>query len=308
MEYQFYTLDVFTTERFTGNGLAIVMGADGLTDQQMQTVAREFNLSETVFLQTPHDSYNTAKMRIFTPGKELPFAGHPTIGTAVLLAWHSEESCTDIRLEQALGMVPVHVDDVTGDCGYAQLAAPALPEPPRQVSSTEAIAAAIGVEPSDIGFDNHQPHLVKAGNEFLFVPLNSLAAVEKSMVNPAARQDLLGAEGLVGAFVYCRSGVSATADFHGRMFGSPASGIVEDPATGSAVAAFPGQLVACETLEDNMHQWHIEQGFEMGRASDLFLEADIAHGALKAVRVGGHAVTVSHGLIDIRSGTEPAAT
>ncbi|MDH3741981.1 MAG: PhzF family phenazine biosynthesis isomerase, partial [Hyphomicrobiales bacterium] len=107
MEYQFYTLDVFTTERFTGNGLAIVMGADGLSDQQMQTVAREFNLSETVFLQTPQDSSNTAKMRIFTPGKELPFAGHPTIGTAVLLAWHSEESCTDIRLEQALGMVPV---------------------------------------------------------------------------------------------------------------------------------------------------------------------------------------------------------
>ena len=299
MEYQFYTLDVFTTERFVGNGLAIVMAADALTEQQMQTVAREFNLSETVFVQTPRDARNTARMRIFTPGKELPFAGHPTIGTAVLLAWHRNETCTDIRLEQALGTVPVHVDDVTGDCGYAQLAAPALPEAPRDVTNIDAIAAAIGVEPGEIGFDNHKPHLVKAGNDFLYVPLNSLAAVRKAMINPAARQELLGAQGMVGAFVYCRGGVSATAAYHARMFGSPASGIVEDPATGSAVAGFPGQLIACEDFEDDMHQWQIEQGFEMGRASDLFLEADISGGALKAVRVGGHAVTVSHGMITI---------
>jgi trans-2,3-dihydro-3-hydroxyanthranilate isomerase len=299
MTHQFYTLDVFTTHRFAGNGLAVVLGADDLTDGQMQQVAREFNLSETVFVQRPVNPDNTAKVRIFTPGKELPFAGHPTIGTAVLLAAQSPESCVDIRLEQALGLVPVHVDDIADDCGYAQLAAPALPEAPRDGPDASAIATALGITVDDIGFDNHQPHLVKAGNDFLFVPVSSLAAVERSMINAAKRAELLGAAGMVGAFVYCKGGVSATADYHARMFGSPASGIIEDPATGSAAATMPGQLLASEAFEDDTYQWHIEQGFEMGRPSDIFVEADIRHGALKAVRVGGHAVTVSQGTITI---------
>ena len=299
MPHQFYTLDVFTTERFSGNGLAIVLDADGLTDNQMQKVAREFNLSETVFVQTPADPGNSAKMRIFTPGKELPFAGHPTIGTAVLLAGQSPETCTDIRLEQALGLVPVHVDDITDDCGYAQLAAPALPEAPRDAGNTAELAAAVGVAEQDIGFDGHQPRLVKAGNDWLFIPLNSLSAVQAAMIDPVARQQLLGAAGMVGAFVYCRGGVSAGASYHARMFGSPASGILEDPATGSAAAAFPGQILASEALDDDMHHWHIEQGFEMGRASDIFLDADVAGGQLTAVRVGGHAIVVSEGTITI---------
>ena len=299
MQHQFFTLDVFTTERFTGNGLAVVMNADGLTDDQMQTVAREFNLSETVFVQTPGNSANTAKMRIFTPGKELPFAGHPTIGTAVLLASQSSETCTDIVFEQALGRVPVHVDDIADDCGYAQLAAPALPEPPTEAPDAASLAAAIGLDAADIGFDNHLPRLVKAGNEFVFVPVNSRAAIERAKIDSAARESLLGGAGVVGMFAYCRGGVSAAASFHARMFGSPASGIVEDPATGSAVATFPGQIMASEDLADDMHQWHIEQGFEMGRPSDLFLQADVENGEITAVRVGGHAVTVTEGMIEI---------
>ncbi|MGI9462322.1 MAG: PhzF family phenazine biosynthesis protein [Aestuariivirgaceae bacterium] len=299
MDYQFFTLDVFTTERFAGNGLAVVIGADGLTDQQMQTVAREFNLSETVFVQTPQDTANSAKMRIFTPGKELPFAGHPTIGTAVLLTSQSPETGTDILFEQALGVVPVRVNDIANGGGYAQLAAPALPEPPRAAPDAASLASAIGVDAAEIGFDGHEPHLVKAGNDFLFIPLKSRQAVDRAMVNPAAREDLLGAAGMVGAFVYCRGGVSANVSFYARMFGSPASGIVEDPATGSAVATFPGQLVASEALADDTHRWHIEQGFAMGRPSDLYLEADVYGSNLTQVRVGGHAITVSQGVITI---------
>ena len=299
MQYQFFTLDVFTTHRFAGNGLAVVLGADGLTDGQMQKVAREFNLSETVFVQKPVDNTNTAKVRIFTPGKELPFAGHPTIGTAVLLASQTNGTCTDVRLEQRLGLVPVHVDDITDECGYAQLAAPALPEAPRPTDNFDGISAALGISADEIGFGDHIPNLVKAGNEFLFVPLKTLDAVKRSMINSAAREQLLGDIGLVGAFVYCEGGVSATASYYTRMFGSPASGILEDPATGSAVAAFPGQLIGAERLSDGTHQWHIEQGFDMGRASDLFLEADVADGSLTGVRVGGHAVTVSQGSLTI---------
>ncbi len=299
MDFQFFTLDVFTTERFAGNGLAVVTGADGLTGGQMQMVAREFNLSETVFVQTPQNPVNTARVRIFTPGKELPFAGHPTIGTAVLLASQSPETCTDILFEQALGLVSVHVDDITGDCGYAQLAAPALPETPRPVQDPAGLAQAIGVDAADIGFDGHTPHLVKAGNDFLFIPLKSRQSVDRAMIDPAARETVLGVAGMVGAFVYCRGGVSAAASFYARMFGSPASGIVEDPATGSAVATFPGLLIASETLEDDTHRWHIEQGFAMGRPSDLFLEADISRGNITQVRVGGHAVMVSQGVITI---------
>ncbi len=299
MDYQFYTLDVFTTERFAGNGLAVVLGADGLTEKQMQQVAREFNLSETVFVQSPEHDGSTAKVRIFTPGKELPFAGHPTIGTAVLLAANTSSTCTDIRLEEKLGLVDVHVDDIADQCGYAQFVSPALPEPAREGPAAADIAAALGLDVADIGFDNHTPRLIKAGNEFLFVPVASLGAVEQCMMNSARREELLGAAGMVGAYVYCRSGVAAGASFHGRMFGSPASGIFEDPATGSAVATFPGQIIASEQLEDETHTWHIEQGFEMGRASDLFLEADVTDGALSAVRVGGHAVIVSRGTMTI---------
>ena len=299
MDHQFYTLDVFTNERFAGNGLAVVLDADGLTDTQMQQVAREFNLSETVFVQKPEQAGSTAKVRIFTPGKELPFAGHPTIGTAVLLATNTAGPCTDVRLEERLGLVDVHVDDIADQCGYAQFSAPALPEPAREGPAAGDIAAALGLDASDIGFEAHSPRLVKAGNEFLFVPVASLAAVERSMMNSSRREELLGAAGMVGAYVYCRGGVAAGASFHGRMFGSPASGIFEDPATGSAVAAFPGQIIASERLADETHSWHIEQGFEMGRASDLFLEADVSSGALSAVRVGGHAVIVSRGTMTI---------
>jgi trans-2,3-dihydro-3-hydroxyanthranilate isomerase len=299
MDHQFYTLDVFTTERFVGNGLAVVLGADDITDKQMQQVAREFNLSETVFVQEPERSGSTAKVRIFTPGKELPFAGHPTIGTAVLLAANNPGTCTDIRLEEKLGLVDVHVDDIADQCGYAQFTSPALPEPAREGPAAADIAAALGLDASDIGFDDHLPRLVKAGNEFLFVPVASLAAVERCVMNSARREEFLGAAGMVGAYVYCRGGVAAGASFHGRMFGSPASGIFEDPATGSAVATFPGQIIASEQLEDETHTWQIEQGFEMGRASDLFLEADVSGGALSAVRVGGHAVIVSQGTMTI---------
>ena len=299
MDYEFYTLDVFTQERFAGNGLAVVLGADDLSTEQMQRVSREFNLSESVFVLVPNDPANTAKVRIFTPGYEMPFAGHPTIGAAVLLASRAGQEAGEIRLEENLGLVPVVMDGVGDDAGYGQFTSPVIPKPPVDRLDSDQVARALGLDSSQIGFDDHQPGLIDAGNMWVFVPVNSMEAIASIKIDAAVRASLPGKAGTASAYVYCRGGVGANASFHSRMFASAASGIGEDPATGSATAALPGQIIASQDLADGVHEWHLEQGFEMGRPSELSLEADVEKGALSAVRVGGHAVIVSHGTITI---------
>lgn len=302
MRLDYYILDVFTEKRFGGNPLAVVLDADALDAARMQTIAREFNLSETVFVLKPHNRAHTARVRIFTPKSELPFAGHPTVGAAALLGELRTPAANDnggpgdalVVLEETIGIVRVGVRMRNGAATYAEFDAPKLPEESGSVPSTELLAAALGLIPAEIGFENHRPTRYSAGNPFAFVPVASLEAIEKARVSSSHWEAVQG----TGAFLYCRQTVHTTSAFHARMF-APHNGIPEDPATGSAAAAFAGVIQRFDALPDGMHKRIVEQGFEMGRPSLISLSLEIAAGKLGAVRVGGHAVRVAEGKIEV---------
>jgi len=302
MKYGYFTLDVFTGDRFGGNPLAVLPYAEGLDGEQMQTIAREFNLSETTFVLPPKETGNTAHVRIFTPAAEMPFAGHPTLGTAIVLAeiaeGGSETFEREIRLEEQVGLLSVQVAKEGDAPTFARFTNAVLPEPVADVPPADKIAAALSLSAGDIGAGSHAPGLHAAGNTFLFVPAKDLDAVARAEIDPVAWKGIASGRGWVGVFVYALGGESAEAHYHARMFG-PDFGVPEDPATGSAAATFPGQIVASEDLADGTHKWFVEQGYEMGRPSQIHLEADIAGGALSAVRVGGRAVRVSQGEIEV---------
>lgn len=294
MKYPFHTLDVFTNQMFTGNPLAVVLETDGLDSGQMQKVAAEFNLSETVFVLPPDDENNTAKLRIFTPARELAFAGHPTVGTAILLAelFGIER---EVRLEEGVGLVKVALSQ--NDEGmFAQFSAAAMPEPWTNVPSDKKIAAALALKDSQIGFGTHRASVFDPGNHpILYVPVENRAALAQAAVSMAAWPDL-GAAGAFLAYIYCEGEHGTGVEYHARAF-APLSGITEDPATGSAAAGLPGPLLNYEGPWEGMRKWVIMQGEDMGRASRIELEADVAKGSLIAVRVGGQAVNVSSGYL-----------
>ena len=302
MKLPFQTYDVFTNRRFGGNPLAIVEEADGLTDAQMLTIAREFNLSETIFVLKPKDAANTASVRIFFPTAEIPFAGHPTVGCAIHLAQKKyKPGCsfeTTIRLEEVAGLVPVKVSRI-GDVPRAQFTAPVTPFATGvDAPSTEAIARALGLATSDIGFDGHRPGVFKGGPAFLYVPLNSREALARAKVIEPHWSDLFQGLGTRMAYMYTRGGDGAETAFRARAY-APLDGIPEDPATGSATAILAAQLLASESLPDGTHRWRLEQGYEMGRPSDLWLEADVAGAKLAAVRVAGQAVQIMSGVLEL---------
>lgn len=303
--HAFHTLDVFTSRRFAGNPLAVVLGADHLSTEQMQKVAREFNLSETIFVMAPADRANTAKVRIFTPMSEMAFAGHPTIGCAIFLAEEkSKPGCsfeTEIRLEENAGLVPVKVSRIA-DRINAMFTAPVVPSVVREgrAPTPEEAARATGLEPADIGFESHKPGVFKGGPGFLYIPIAARPALEKSRpIEPYWSTMVAAAKaGVDAAYLYTPGGDDPRTDYRARMY-APGDGIPEDPATGSATAILAAQLLASRTFEDGTHRFRLEQGYEMGRPSDLAMEMDVKTGALTAVRVGGSAVRVSRGTIEI---------
>jgi trans-2,3-dihydro-3-hydroxyanthranilate isomerase len=306
MDLKFNTLDVFTSKRFGGNPLAVVHDADALSTEQMQTITREFNLSETIFVMKPSDPNNTARVRIFFPGGEMPFAGHPTLGCAILLAeMRNKPGCTfetEIRLEEVAGLVPVKVTRI-GDVPHGMFKAPVVPVKVADGPAKSDIAAALGISPDEIGFDDHAPTLLQGGPTFFFVPVPARRIVEKARPCEPAWSALMAVlrqhEGTVdAAYVYTRGGDGKETSFRSRMF-APGGGIPEDPATGSATALLARQLLIADKLKDGKHRFVIEQGYEMKRPSDLVLEADVAQGDLTQVRVGGQAVRVSAGVITV---------
>ena len=299
MRRRFATLDVFTTRRFAGNPLAVVLDAEGLDGDAMQTITREFNLSETVFVLPPEDGRHRAKLRIFTPGRELPFAGHPTVGTAVLLGLDGQNGADAqaFGLEEGVGIVTCIVERRGEGTGYARFRLPRLPEAMEGEPAVADVAWALGLDPSEIGFDRHMPSRHSAGNAFDFVPVATREAVARARPSADAFAKALGADG-PGVFVYTRETSEAGHQFHARMFGSPKTGIPEDPATGSAAAAFAGVLMQFEPLGDGTHSFVIEQGYEMGRPSQIDLQIVIEGGALTAAEIGGGAILVSEGEIE----------
>ena len=304
MRLAYQVLDVFTEERFGGNPLAVVLDADALDTGRMQAIAREFNLPETVFVMKAQNRAHTARIRIFTPAAELPFAGHPTVGTAVLLADlrsptpsndNAGERDSLIVLEEGIGIVRVGVRARAGQQPFAEFDAPKLPVESGPVPALERLAAALSLIPSEIGFENHKPSLFTAGNSFAFVPVASLEAIAKARPS-ATWEATFGGAGLVGAYLYCRQTVHATSAFHARMF-APGLGIPEDPATGSAAVNFAGVVQRFDTLPDGNHRRIVEQGLEMGRPSFITLSVAVEGGRLSAVRIGGHAVRVAEGTL-----------
>jgi trans-2,3-dihydro-3-hydroxyanthranilate isomerase len=300
MTRRFFTLDVFTEAALAGNPLAVVLDCAGLDDARMQAIAREFNLSETVFVREPKSAVNTARVRIFTPARELPFAGHPTVGTAALLAHLRAPdllAAQDLRivLEEEIGDVACVVRHRRGRALAANFDLPKLPdrlvvEPP---AATE-IARGLGLSGQDIGFGLHEPSLFSAGAPFLFVPVRSLEAIGRA--RPIAMD--WNADGGPATFLYTSEVVEAGACYHARMFAG-GWGVTEDPATGSAAAAFAGVALAFDRPGDGEHMLMIEQGFEMGRPSRITLGFEVEGGQLRSASIGGSAVIVASGALDL---------
>lgn len=303
MELDYHTLDVFTPDRFSGNPLAVVHGADALSGAQMQTIAREFNLSETVFVLAADNPAHTAKIRIFTPAAELPFAGHPTVGTAILLAdvkgkLSGGQQDAIVVLEEQIGLVRIGIRRRAGQADYGEFDVPKLPERLSFAPDADAIASALALSASEIGFENHRPSGYSAGVPYIFVPVANLEAISRPRIMSAYWEAAFaGPDGQIAdPYIYCRQTVRHDAHFHARMF-APTHGIAEDPATGSAAASFAGVIHEFDQPTNGTHRYLIEQGFEMGRASNISLEVEIANGAMHAARIGGHAVVVMSGRI-----------
>ena len=301
MRFRYYTADVFTRETFGGNQLAVVMEAQGLDGETMQTIAREFNYSETVFVLPPGNPAHTAKLRIFTPGRELPFAGHPTVGTAYLLvhtgAVSADGSDTRLILEEGVGPVPVRVyRDTAGQVESCELSVAQLPEFGPPAPAREAIAGVLGLAPTQLLDGDLAPIAVSCGVPFLLVAVEDSAAVRQSRPDLARWSGVLGDYWATEALVYTPHPDLPDCDLHGRMY-APAMGIPEDPATGAAAAALAGFLG--RRAGDGDHAWVLAQGVEMGRPSRLSLAAEVAGGAVSAVRVGGASVAVCEGWISV---------
>ena len=285
---RFHVYDVFTDTPFTGNPLAIVEGADDLTTAQMQTIARQFNLSETIFVQTPDNPAHTAKVRIFFPTAEIPFAGHPTIGCALHLAG---ETGMHVTLEEQAGLVPVTITrDGTG--ALAEFTAPKLPVRHADTPPHAMLAEALGLAPHDIG--PHHPGAWEGGPAFLYVPVTSLDALAAARPHEPAWSELMRAAHVDSAYLY----TATETGYRARMF-SPTAGIPEDPATGSASAILSAQLLANGGLPDGTTTIALQQGVEMGRPSDIRLAADVARGTLTAIRVAGRAVPIASGRVRV---------
>ncbi|WP_018900349.1 PhzF family phenazine biosynthesis protein [Rhizobium sp. 2MFCol3.1] len=303
MARSYSVYDVFTNRKLTGNPLAVIFDGDDLSDEAMQSIAKELNLSETVFVQASGNPAHVAKIRIFTPGRELPFAGHPTVGTAIALAERIHGGATiDLVsvLEENVGPVRCAVRLDEGEASFAEFDLPRKSQQITMPLDRIGIGKALSLKTSEIGFENHVPSLWTAGVPFLLVPVRDIGVAERLDFDPQLWEATVpfvdGA--LASAYIYCRGGVNHIAKFHTRMFAS-GMGIVEDPATGSAAAALSGAIHHFDRLPDGHHDVMIEQGVEMGRPSFIHLHMDIEGGAISNARIGGQAVRLATGTLDL---------
>ena len=297
MSRRFYILDVFTDRALAGNALAVVIDADGLDDARMQAIAREFNLSETVFVTEPRNPVNTAALRIFTAARELPFAGHPTVGTAVLLADLRARdllASQDLRvvLEEPIGEVVCVARHRRGEALAAYFTVPRLPAPAGEAPSAATLAEGLGLDAADIGFRNHLPSVWAIGAPHIFVPVASLDAMARAEPDKTR----WGENGGPSVFLYSPEVAQAESNYHARMFAG-GWGVAEDPATGSAAASFAGAVMTFDKPQDGEHMIVIEQGFEMGRPSLISLGLEVEGGVLRSATIGGSAVIVSEGTL-----------
>ena len=311
MTYQFHTVDVFTDTQFGGNPLAVLPDARGLTDEQMRSIAREFNYSETTFVLPPENPAHTRRVRIFTPGSELPFAGHPTVGTAHVLTEIGDLQLdgdeTRIVFEEGVGPVPVLIRSRDGKPRFCQLTTARAPEKSPKRYDAATVASILSLSPDDL--DVGGPYGIEsasAGVPFLFVPLKDRDALKRARIDTATYEKEVDSSWTTQLFVFteddeskARNGaLSGEGVMRARMFG-PGVGVPEDPATGGACAAFGGYLAWRSTKRDGMLRYTVHQGVEMGRPSLIEVETDITDGVVSVVRVGGASVMVSSGTLHV---------
>lgn len=296
---RYYLADVFTATPMCGNPLAVVCDADDLDAVRMQQIAREFNLSETTFVSAG-SAPGRFRVRIFAPSCELPFAGHPTVGTAHVLA-HSGmlplvEGDNAIVLEEEIGDVPVRIKVAGGHVVHCEFTAPASPQFGEALSG-ESLSAILGVFPEDIVDGLGGPDAASCGVPFHLVQLNRLSALSTIRFDTAAYH-LWGEQGWAQSFcVYVRDPAQPDR-LHVRVF-SPAFGFLEDPGTGAAAAALAAGLARQEARPDGCLRWNIWQGYDMGRPSQLHIEAERSGGRTTAIRVGGAAVVIGEGQLHV---------
>jgi trans-2,3-dihydro-3-hydroxyanthranilate isomerase len=297
--YRFYTVDVFTTRRFGGNQLAVLPDARGLDSATMQQITREFNFSEATFVLPAEKPGHTRRVRIFTPSAEMPFAGHPTLGTAYILGLSGEIALTGeetrIVFEEGVGPIPVLISAHEGKPVFCQLTAARLPEAGPVPPPAAEVAAAYGLSGEDLLGGEYAPQAFSCGVPFLFVPVKNRAVLARIRLDRERWERVLGNWWAKEAFLFSFDPERAGSDLRARMF-APALGIPEDPATGAAAAALAGYLAARQA----QNRWVVEQGFEMGRPSILEIEINRAEsGAVAAVRVGGASVMVTEGWLTV---------
>lgn len=298
MRYRFYTCDVFTDSRFGGNPLAVLPDARGLTTEQMQLIAREFNYSESTFV-LPAEHGNTANVRIFTRTSELPFAGHPNVGTAFVLATIGElgefGEATEIVFEEKAGLVPITVRQQPDQPVWCELKAPQSLSM-GQTLPVDLMASALSLSPDDIVTDTHLPQIASVGLPFIITELKDRDALARATVNHSALQAILDLGVRPSLHIYTQS--KEDFDIRCRMF-APIGGTIEDPATGSANCALVGMLTHFQSEANGRFQWRIAQGVEMGRPSVLDGRSEKENGAVTGVWMAGTSVLISEGYIHV---------
>jgi trans-2,3-dihydro-3-hydroxyanthranilate isomerase len=302
MKASFQTVDVFTDRQFGGNPVAVIPDARGLSDAQMQAIANEFNLAETTFVLPPVDSANTARVRIFTPRAEMPFAGHPNVGTAFVLA-HQDRVCGvpfdrgNMIFEEIAGLVRMTIDTVDGLVAGASLAAPQQFRIIRDFD-VAMIAQACSLEPSDIEVRRHPPCLASCGAPFVIAEVRDRAALRRAQQRMDVFLSHLPRDEVTGIHLYVEEAEEG-ADFQSRMF-APLHGVFEDPATGSANVALIGLLAHLRPESSLRLKAAIGQGVDLGRPSLLRAVAEKVDGAVTETFIGGGCKPVMSGWIDLQ--------
>ena len=303
MERRYALLNVFTTRPEGGNPLAVLTDTEGLGDEAMRAIAAKLNLSETVFVFPPQNRAHTASFRIFTPGAELPFAGHPTVGTAIYLAqervWRKAGGECDalVVLEAKGGILRVAVRP-DGPAPFAEFDAPQMPQDAGPAAPNDRLAAALGLAPTEIGFENFKPCRLSAGMAFTFVPVKDLNAIGRARIVEQYWAEAFGADAHAAAYLYCRETVQHKAAFRARCF-APGMGIEEDPATGAAAAAFAEVINLFDAPPEGTYNGMIEQGVEMGQPCEVFIEFEVKNRQVRVVRIGGHAVFIREDTVTV---------
>src|SRR5436190_21408986 len=296
MKYPYYICDVFTETRFGGNQLAVLPYAEGLSQEQMQQITREFDFSESAFV-FPARAGHSRRVRIFTPASEIPFAGHPNVGTAFVLAAAGEfgeiNSALTVTFEEEAGLVSVAIRAERGKIISCELAAPQSLSLGKTVPA-ELVASAVSLNREDILTDTHHPQICSVGLPFVFTELQDRAALERARINMSGFDALRDFGVDPQLHLYTR--ISDDFDIRARMF-APLSGVPEDPATGSASCALAGLLAHYKEKRGGSFTWRIAQGVEMGRASVLMARAEKKENVVTATWVGGAAVLVSEGTL-----------